>query len=56
MNTDENNERDAFSRSRIPKGEDGVAATDGLSEIVKAFTDSIEKAATSETDEESIPK
>ncbi|RCW45429.1 hypothetical protein [Paenibacillus prosopidis] len=56
---DENKERDAFSESRIPKGEEGVAATDGLSEIVEAYTDRIVKSVADETDAEqdqSIPK
>jgi hypothetical protein len=50
----DNNEQTAATIVGFPRGEEGVAATDGLSEVVEAITNKIEKAATGEVDSEKM--
>jgi len=52
MATNDANKQTAFTSVGIPTGEAGAAPTDGLSDVVDAITDRIEKDATGEVDAE----
>lgn len=47
-------EQTAFTSVGIPTGEEGVAMTDGISEVVEAIMDQIEEDATGEVDSKKI--